>query len=260
MTKREPFLIDGKPAPSVTEIIRTLGFSTPGLMAWQRSCYLRGVDPDKVRDDAAARGTAVHAWIARHIKGEQQPTDDDPFAVARELQQDVKDIFAMWLAWFNARTLDVKLCEQRLVNVDERYHGTPDLVAVEDGEWTVYDWKTSSDDKPKLEHWLQVAAYADLVSEIDDIDAVQIGACIVVLQVDADGKCIGVTEHRRRDFNLHDYARLFAIALDAHQVHERIKDSKRAESLARREQRKAATVERNKQKRAAIVASQGGGV
>jgi hypothetical protein len=221
---------------------------------------MRGIDPDQVRDDAAARGTAVHAWIARHIKGEPQPTDDDPFAVERELQQDVKDIFAMWLTWFNARTLDVKLCEQRLIDYDDRFHGAPDLVAVEDGEWTVYDWKTSSDDKPKLEHWIQVAAYARMVELLID-GAGFVGACVVVLQVDADGKCIGVTEHRSTAAELSDYLRLFEVARDAHQAHKRIKDSKRAESLARREQRKAATVARNAEKRAAkIAAKQMGGV
>jgi len=255
MTKREPFLIDGKPAPSVTEIIRTLGFNTPGLMAWQRSCYMRGIDPDKVRDDAAARGTAVHAWIARHIKGEPQPTDDDPFAVARELQQDVKDIFAMWLTWHDEHKPYVVTCEDRLVDIDQRYHGTPDLIGVENHDCCVYDWKTSSDDKPKLEHWIQVAAYGGMQCGWRGYRS----ACIVVLQVDADGKCVGVTEHRKSAAELLDHARLFAIALDAHQVHERIKDTKRAESLARREQRKAATVERNKQKRAAIVATNGGG-
>lgn len=179
MTDREPVIINGKPRRSVTETIDMLGINKAALMQWVAWCGREGLDWNRYRDDAALLGSAVHARIEAHMIGKPVLRADasDPFTATHDVEADA--LFDAWLEqWASGREFSDVQCERKLILESCNMHGTCDMVATENGRRVLYDWKTSTKSKAKLEHWVQAAAYLimleDAGEKIDDV-------CIVTI-------------------------------------------------------------------------------
>ena len=112
---------------------------------------------EKIRDDAAAVGTALHKCLEKYIleKGNLKYFDDTP--VGRQAREMANIIIGR--SFFNID--EIWGCEVHLAG--ENYAGTTDAVGIFDGEPAIIDFKQTN--KPKKEEWiedyyLQLAAYA----------------------------------------------------------------------------------------------------
>lgn len=140
--------------PSITTI---LGHSVPdekknALEAWKQR--LGEKKANEVSKAAADRGTAVHALIERHLKGETidpKEYQDTHYALFRSLRLELKQIN--------------KVIAQEVVLYSDAFQvaGRCDLVCEYKGEMAIVDYKTSSRVKSREEigdYWLQAAFYA----------------------------------------------------------------------------------------------------
>lgn len=165
--------------PSVTTVTGTYAPKTRKIAQWEEHLLAQGLDPDKERDRAALRGTAVHHRILAPLALRRlEPPPIDIRAVDDELLTDVETCVAMW------EDLDFVVgpsphVEEKVVNADEGYAGTFDLCT----NGTLVDLKTSSSVYDS--HRMQVAAYHRAVSRLDDYpDPVE--AAIILLNPDPE--------------------------------------------------------------------------
>lgn len=243
MSDREIILMDGIVVPSVTEVISALGFNRESLLRYVEWCCKEGFSPDWHRKDKAERGTLVHNWITRALLDQPQPETTDP--LNRETSKKIRAIFEGWLSWAKGRSFEILLCEERLRLDIVRMHGKPDLITLLDGVVVLWDWKTSSDGRPKLEHWIQCGGYMVLAEH----HGMMVGSvCIVVMEVDSDDNFVAVREHWRTAEQMKLYRELYWVAHDATNLHAQIVEQERALSAERMAAKKAATVARNEQK------------
>jgi hypothetical protein len=143
----------GERLPSVTELLGELGWNREALMRWADKIAREGKSPLMERNAAAKRGSEMHALIEWHEGGEQPP----------DTSLDADLAFEAWTEWRETMALDVLWQEEPLISDALGFAGTPDMIAVVDGNVTVLDWKTASKPgRPYLEHVLQVTSYAAL--------------------------------------------------------------------------------------------------
>jgi|Deesub1362A_J573_1020465.scaffolds.fasta_scaffold00751_27 hypothetical protein len=151
-------LDDGTVVPSVTTIInQNLGWNKAQLIAWARREALAGNDPDKIRDQAADRGTIAHGMIEELLTG--KPFDRSEYAPA-DLEKAERSVegFREWMSRYDLEVLET---ERALVHPVLRYGGTIDLLAMLDGKLAIIDFKTSKG--VYATHRIQLAAYWELV-------------------------------------------------------------------------------------------------
>lgn len=112
--------------PDLTEDLKRLGGRGPAV------AYLKEL-PWQKRDDAAIRGTDVHALAERLAHGEEVEV---PEHLAGHVQG--------YVDWLDANQPEVLLTERPVASRQWRYAGTFDLVAKLDGVTWLLDVKTSS--------------------------------------------------------------------------------------------------------------------
>ena len=166
MTKtkaHQVYKVDGQRVPGVTTIIGNLGWNTNVLMAWARREALKGNDPDKIRDQAAERGTLAHALIEEHLAGvlglEGREVDRSEYAPA-DLEV-AENAFLAYLDWEGRNKVEPIGLEYQLSHPELMYGGTIDLLAWLNDKLAVIDFKTTNG--VYAEHRIQVAAYTKLV-------------------------------------------------------------------------------------------------
>jgi hypothetical protein len=152
---------DGKRIPSVTTVLKELGWSSGGLMFWAHSIGLQGLDLNDARQKLADAGTVGHGMASCDITGKDPETalkDVDP-----ETAEKAKASFASYLSWRRMSRLELVASEVALVSQKLRTGGTLDAVAVFDGAAGLLDFKSSKDLYPDT--ICQVAAYWRLWEE-----------------------------------------------------------------------------------------------
>lgn len=156
---RHRYTLDGKPVPGVTTILGK-GLPKPGLPYWaantvaQYAVDHRDADyhelrrsPWAERDQAAVRGTTVHAYAEQLAHGEDVEV---PAELAGYVQGAV-DILDEY-------EVEPLYAEARLASREHWYAGTADLFAHVGDETWLLDWKTSKG--VHGDYFLQLAAYA----------------------------------------------------------------------------------------------------
>lgn len=152
--KRFYQLADDKYYPSITTVLgNTLEpEKAQALENWRN--WMGAAKADKVRDDAAQRGTNTHLMLERYLRGEDPRAQDFPDAHSR-IFNSLK---------FELQKINTVLGQEVVLYSDLlRVAGRCDLVAEHDGELAIVDYKTSSRVKSKDEigdYWLQAAFYA----------------------------------------------------------------------------------------------------
>ena len=131
--------------PSVTTILSACQSDEKkaSLAAWKAKMGDRAAD--KVRDDAAERGTAMHKYLEHHIDGTGLK-DLTPLGVQAEtmatkiIESGLKDLSEVW-------GQEVTLYYPGL------YAGATDVVGIFDGQPAIIDFKQSN--KPKRREWIE---------------------------------------------------------------------------------------------------------
>ena len=156
-------LIEGNPhydvsneiLPSVTTILQATQSDEKkaSLANWRRKVGEN--EAEKIKDEAAKRGTAMHEFLEMHLNGNQLLDLSSEGQAARNMariiiEQGLKDIEEIWGS-------EVTLFYPGL------YAGQTDLCGIYSGRESIIDFKGSN--KPKRAEWiedyfLQLAAYA----------------------------------------------------------------------------------------------------
>ena len=143
--------------PSVTTILKKTQpkEKQDSLKKWRER--VGEEEAEKIRDNAAAVGTALHKCLEKYTleEGNLKYFDDTP--VGRQAREMANIIIGR--SFFNID--EVWGCEVHLAG--ENYAGTTDAVGIFDGEPAIIDFKQTN--KPKKEEWiedyyLQLSAYA----------------------------------------------------------------------------------------------------
>lgn len=145
--------VDGQRLPSVTTILsRTKDRS--GLQRWRRR--VGDEEADRIVQESADLGTAMHAWIENWVHGRPQtkPTNDIE-RLAHRMAQVMHDRALVHIEeiWGN----EVNLYYPGL------YAGTADMVAVYGGKPCIIDFKSTRSprkDSYNFDYYCQLAAYA----------------------------------------------------------------------------------------------------
>lgn len=150
---------DGVAVPSVTTVLKTLGWNSAPLMFW---AFKQGQEhPDAVSpyatDDAARVGTLAHKMIEHEILGRAAPQ------VPPELEGRVAQAMESFHRWQSQASMELLFPEQREVSERHGYGGTLDVIARVNGKIALVDWKTSK--AVYQEYLIQLAAYGHLWTE-----------------------------------------------------------------------------------------------
>lgn len=155
------FLKDGTKVPGTTTVIGRFKDSG-GLMFW---AFQQGkAGKAKLYDDAekaADIGTAAHAMVEAHIKG--QTFDRAAYPLPAEGWSKAESSFNAYLAWESMTKLKVIEQEMQLVSEQYKFGGTPDAIGLIGNELCLLDWKTSN--SVYQDYLIQLAAYRQLWEE-----------------------------------------------------------------------------------------------
>jgi len=163
------YWIDGKPYVSVTQVLRAI--DKPSLRFWYGKMvyYALVKDPSLSEQDAlsapyqemrraASRGSTIHSLIEALKNGNKLESVPQKF-------EGYKNAFEKWRKDFNPQIIEH---EKVIVNKEERYAGTLDMLAKIGGKLYVIDFKTSKSGETYIEAELQVAAYLKALGEATD--------------------------------------------------------------------------------------------
>lgn len=148
--------------PSVTTILQATQPEEKrlALEAWKKR--IGNVEADKVKNDAATRGTAMHTHLEKFLLGEGYLDLTIEGQASRTMAQEIieKGLKNRLSEFFG---LEVTLYYPDL------YAGATDVVGIYDGQEAIVDFKQSN--KPKRKEWiedykLQLAAYALAHNEV----------------------------------------------------------------------------------------------
>lgn len=154
--------INATKLPSVTTILQATQSEEKrlALAAWKTK--IGAVEADKVKNDAATRGTAMHTHLEKFLLGEGYLDLTTEGQASRTMAQEIieKGLKNRLTEFFG---LEVTLYYPDL------YAGATDVVGVYDGAEAIVDFKQSN--KPKRREWiedykLQLAAYALAHNEV----------------------------------------------------------------------------------------------
>lgn len=163
------YWLNDKPYVSVTQVIKVI--NKPALQYWfgKQVYYAVVAEPEiserdalvapyKTSKKAMARGTEVHEFVEFYKAGAELP---ERFQDGADLAE-YKNAFVDFLS---THDLTLVTTEKTVVNHDERYAGTLDIIAVVNGVKMLIDVKTNKDGSVYDEVGLQLSAYKHALGE-----------------------------------------------------------------------------------------------
>lgn len=158
---------DGHKVPSVTTILDKTkpAEAREALARWKKAVGEQKAQ--QIVTEAASRGTRMHTFLERYIKGEElKESVSNPYA------QQSLDMAKIVIQQGFARIDEVWGSEVPLY-FPELYAGTTDCVGVHEGDQSILDFKQTN--KPKKREWiddyfLQLTAYALAHNEVHGTD------------------------------------------------------------------------------------------
>jgi hypothetical protein len=149
----------GAPVPSVTTVIKNLGWNCAPLMAWANKVGReQGVSHWDASEGARNAGTLAHAMIEAELKGR----DVDTSEATMETLQMAEMAYSGWTRWRQMVSFELIASEVSLVSETHQFGGTLDIAGVL-GEVCILDLKTSP--SVYAEHKIQVRGYGELWDE-----------------------------------------------------------------------------------------------
>jgi hypothetical protein len=180
------YTLNGKPLHGVTTVLKVI--NKPALIQWSANCacdYIKDNFPTieelmdnplaisnlieearkahtKKKEDAASKGTDVHAEIEKIIKVALQY---DGKVKEHMLPVDAQKQVREFVQWAIVRDVTFLASEQKLYSTSLWCAGTADFICTIDGLLFVGDVKTSSSIYP--EYFIQASAYAKMAEEME---------------------------------------------------------------------------------------------
>ncbi len=160
------YQVGNKVYPSVSTILNYYPKS-PQLISWMQE---KGqMEADRIKTEAGAAGTRIHAAIAMLIDGHELAKEQFTLAEWLKLAG-----FVNWHVAFQPKYIST---ERGIFSKKYKYAGTTDCIATIKDECYLIDWKSSRSLQPYFA--LQTAAYAQALSEegvkIDRTAVLQLG-------------------------------------------------------------------------------------
>lgn len=136
---------------------RCLNLAVPNVAAFMAE-RLKGSYQNKViMQEAASKGTAVHAWIESYLGASMQQR------AAQAIPAAIRVPVVAWLRWAERTAFTAAEIEAAVWSDDLGMAGRMDVLGVVEGRMCVVDWKTSS--AIRFSHHLQLAVYAHMAVE-----------------------------------------------------------------------------------------------
>ena len=189
-----PYSYGGSNVPRVTHILSEM-LHEDALMGWAYKMGTMGRDIDDIKDDAADKGSIVHAMCEYFLRYRMfmQIPDGTPYRARRECQNAFNS-FLLWIDNINNNHMWKPLVLEEPL-ICELFGGTMDaLLQIDDGIYLI-DFKTSN--FLNYKYCLQVAAYRYMLR--------------VTRGIEVDGCCVLRLEKRKKNcfpeemfFDLHD--------------------------------------------------------
>lgn len=154
---------EGKRVPSVTTILRQIGWSQDALMWWAWNEGIEGRNYRETSGKAADVGTVVHAYIEADLKGEDFKLDNIQ-GLTPEQYDDCRTAIGAWHRWKEQTRLEPVSSEISLVSEELQFGGTMDCVMIQD-RLSILDLKTSKSLYPNV--LPQIAAYGKVYEECE---------------------------------------------------------------------------------------------
>lgn len=147
----------GQRLPSVTTVLKQLGWSTDALMWWAWNEGKEGRHFREASKAAASVGTIAHAGVEADVKGEEFSLD--MLGLDAEDHEMVSACLGAWGRWKERNRVEFIDAEVSLVSEKHQFGGTLDIAAVCDAR-SIIDIKTSKGVYPDM--LCQIAAYGYL--------------------------------------------------------------------------------------------------
>jgi len=189
-----PYILDGEPIPSVTEVISVI--NKPFLYAWFAKHGWK--ECERIKREAGELGSRLHDCIERYLQGE-----------LIEVSGREGEMFEKFRQWKESNDFRPVELEKKVVSRQHRYHGTFDALGTfgDSTELIICDWKTSS--QISDEYALQLSAYAAAYEEETGIGVTR------GLVVRMDKKASSKKQFEVKEFNgLPKYFDVFLSCLD----------------------------------------------
>lgn len=162
MPHKEILNKNGKKIPSVTQIIKNVGWNTEHLMDFVKYETELGIDHKEYTNKTAKKGSILHDFMEAYMNGQEPKLSEDYDCF---LVQESLEIFEKLLKENTIPSMKDFVTisqEQTLISENEEYQGTYDLLAKKGEETWLIDYKSN---KWKKEYALQIGAYNQLLLE-----------------------------------------------------------------------------------------------
>ncbi len=158
-TPRSGYYLNGKRLPSVTTVLKNLGWGSDALRHKAVELTREGLDYEAEWGRAAQIGTCTHAMVDAHLNENTFILDDFP--------ADIVDAalvpYQSFRNWSANNPVDLVESEFPLVSSAMRVGGTPDFLVRMGRDLVLIDIKTSNWVFPA--HVIQVVSYMDMIEE-----------------------------------------------------------------------------------------------
>ena len=145
--------------PSVTTILKNVGWNSYILQKWAVKQAGFGEDPAEVLREASRIGTCVHDMAEAYLRGTAPCLKDYS---ANQIEK-AENGFSAFLKWRKAYDFKFLEMERVVVSEEYRYGGKTDGIGMCDGLLSILDFKTSK--YLYDEHKAQLASYAKAYEE-----------------------------------------------------------------------------------------------
>lgn len=167
------YFYDGIKCPSVTTVIKELGWNREALMNWQNRLWEKGIDPRSVSKEACDVGTVTHQMIECLIYNQDAYTP--PEGVGDDIVIQAVGGLKDYKSWAEEKHIIYLESELKMVSGQLAVAGTCDGIIEIDGKTVLIDFKTSK--TINKEHIVQLAAYRAMAEETTDY---KIDECMLI--------------------------------------------------------------------------------
>jgi CRISPR/Cas system-associated exonuclease Cas4 (RecB family) len=145
-----PYILDGVPIPSVTEVLNVI--NKPFLYAWYAKHGWK--ECERIKQESGELGQRVHDAIESYLRGD-----------GYELSGREAEMMQLFLKWKEETDFRPMELEHKVISRNYRFHGTFDALGTFGDSTNLFllDWKTSS--KIDDSYALQLSAYAAAYEE-----------------------------------------------------------------------------------------------
>ena len=133
--------------PSVTSVLSLTKSEEDkaSLELWKQRVGYK--EANRIKTDASRRGTSLHSYIEDYLRGRV----NDSFFESNEQHKNMAKVIIE--NGIKGKLEEIYGMEATLINPNDKYAGTADLIGIYKGNETIIDFKQSN--RPKREEWIE---------------------------------------------------------------------------------------------------------